>query len=253
MPTISDTAVCLRHWDFSETSQTVSLFTREHGVVRGLAKGAKRERGSFAGGIDVLTRGQVIAIVKPGRDLATLTEWHLEETFRVLRRDLEANRAAFYMADVVHNMLTDHDPHPRLFDALCRGLGALGGPAPIPAALLEVQWAVLEETGYRPELNRDVQTGDPIDSDLDPLTFDAQAGGLVSDDRPGRGWRVRLETISLLRAVAAGEPAVTADEIVLGRANRLLAAYCRELIGREIPSLRWAFSDLSEGYQARRR
>ena len=44
MPIIADTAICIRCWDFSETSQTVSLVTREHGVVRGLAKGAKREK-----------------------------------------------------------------------------------------------------------------------------------------------------------------------------------------------------------------
>ncbi|MCZ6836092.1 MAG: recombination protein O N-terminal domain-containing protein, partial [Planctomycetota bacterium] len=74
MPTISDSAVCIRRWDFSETSQTVSLFTHTHGIIRGLAKGAKREKGAFSGGFDVLTQGHLVAIVKPGRDLATLTE-----------------------------------------------------------------------------------------------------------------------------------------------------------------------------------
>jgi DNA repair protein RecO (recombination protein O) len=246
MPTIRDTAVCLRHWDFSETSQTVSLFTREHGVVRGLAKGAKRERGSFSGGIDVLTRGEVVAIVKRGRDLATLTAWHLQETYRVLRRDLDANRAAFYMADLVHNMLTDHDPHPRLFDALCAGLRALATTKTIPAALLGVQWAVLEECGYRPELRCDVETGAALDEETGPLTFDAHAGGLVAGEGQGRGWRVRVETIALLREVAAAADVAGGDPVVHGRANRLLAAYCREIIGREIPSLRWAFSDLSD-------
>ncbi|MHC4990131.1 MAG: DNA repair protein RecO, partial [Planctomycetota bacterium] len=69
MPTIQDQAVCIRHWDFSETSQTVSLLSREHGVIRGLAKGAKREKGTFSGGIDLLTVGEVVAITKRGREL----------------------------------------------------------------------------------------------------------------------------------------------------------------------------------------
>ena len=56
MPTITDQAIVIRRWDFSETSQTVSLFTRDHGIVRGLAKGAKREKGDFSGGLDLLTR-----------------------------------------------------------------------------------------------------------------------------------------------------------------------------------------------------
>ena len=75
MATIRDQAVCVRQWDFSETSQTVSLFCREQGMIRGLAKGSRRERSSFSGGFDLFTRGEIVAIVKPGRDLATLTEW----------------------------------------------------------------------------------------------------------------------------------------------------------------------------------
>ena len=90
MPTIRDEAICIRHWDFSETSQTVSLLLRDHGVLRGLAKGARRERGSFSGGFDLFTRGEIVAIVKPGRELATLTEWTLLETFPVLRREAPA-------------------------------------------------------------------------------------------------------------------------------------------------------------------
>ena len=42
MPTITDNAICIRRWDYSETSQTVSLLLRNHGVIRGLVKGAKR-------------------------------------------------------------------------------------------------------------------------------------------------------------------------------------------------------------------
>ena len=85
-----DQALCIRQWDFSETSQTVSLFGRTLGCLRGLAKGSRRERGSFSGGIDVLTRGEVGVILKRDRELATLTEWDTQETFPRLREDLTA-------------------------------------------------------------------------------------------------------------------------------------------------------------------
>ena len=74
VPQLRDIAVCVRHWDFSETSQTVSLLTREHGILRGLAKGSRRDKGDFSGGIDLLTCGEVIAIVKPSGAMATLTQ-----------------------------------------------------------------------------------------------------------------------------------------------------------------------------------
>jgi DNA repair protein RecO (recombination protein O) len=243
VPTLSDTAICIRQWDFSETSQTVQLFTREHGMLRGLAKGARRQRGSFSGGFDVLTRGVVAAIVKPGRDLATITDWQLQETYRAIRRDLGANRAGLYMADLVYHMLRDADPHTRLFDAFALCLEMLATPGGARGALLRAQWAVLSETGYRLELHRDVVTGSPLSLEEPTFALHPLAGGFVAD-APDERFRVRRETVELLRAVASGEVIeVTVPETV-DRANRLLAVCCREILGRELPTMRWTFGDL---------
>jgi DNA repair protein RecO len=183
-------------------------------------------------------------MTKRGRDLATITEWHLEETFRHLRQQLEANRAALYMVDLVRSMLSDEDPHVRLFDALVSALRDLAEPSGIGFALVRLQWAVLEETGYRPELDRDAEHGGPLPDEAPALAFNPAAGGLVmSTEGPGR-WGVRRSTIDLLRDVAAGRPIQPYEPDALDRANRLLATYCRELLGQELPTMRWAFSDL---------
>jgi DNA repair protein RecO (recombination protein O) len=248
VPTITDTAICIRCWDFSETSQTVSLFSREHGIVRGLAKGAKREKGPFSGGLDVLTRGEVVAIVKPGRDLATITAWHLQDMFRVLRQNLPANRAGLYMADLVHHMFLEHDAHIAAFDGFVAALEALNDPQRIDESLLRFQWMLLEETGYQPELNHDAQTGAALPSDAPTLAFSATSGGVVVDQPDssiGDRWRVRRETIETLRQLqsAKGESR-EGDLESVRRANRLLAAYFRHIIGSEPPSMRWAFGEL---------
>ena len=246
MPTICDNAVCIRRWDYSETSQTVSLLAREHGIIRGLAKGAKRQRSAFSGGLDPLTRGQVVAIVKPNRDLATLTEWHLEEVFWAVRRSLAANRAGLYMADLIHHMLTDHDPHAKLFDRFTESLSELGEADRIEAAVLRFQWALLRESGYQPQLDRDAETGAALSSQAATLAFSAQAGGVVADTGAGDRWRVRVETVRALRSVASDPEDWAASPETVSRANRLLAVYCRELIGAEPPAMRWAFPDLGQ-------
>jgi DNA repair protein RecO (recombination protein O) len=244
MPTVTDNAICIRRWDFSETSQTVSLFLRSHGVVRGMVKGAKRARGGFEGGIDLLTHGQVVAIVKPARDLATVTQWRLRDTFRALREHLGANRAGLYMADLVHHMVTEHDPHPDLFDALRSGLERLADLDRIDRTLLDFEWTVLLETGFRPQIECDAETGAALAPDAATLGFSATAGGVVADTGAADRWRVRRETIELLRAVAAGRPTDDADGTHHRRAARLLAAYIREVLGSEPKSMRWAFPDL---------
>ena len=245
MPTIRDDAICVRRWDFSETSQTVSLLARETGLVRGIVKGAKRQRSPFAGGIDLLACGELVAIVKPGRDLATVTAWDPRETFGVLRRDLAANRAGLYMADLVHHMLSEQDPHPRVYDALLAALREPDDPARVAAALLRFEWRLLGETGYEPRLDRDAQTGGPLPSEGRTLAFSAAAGGVVADTGTGDRWRVRRKTVELLRAVSCGTSTEGMTPADFDRANRLLAAYIRELLGAEPHAMRWAFPDLA--------
>ena len=85
----------------------MSLLTLEHGLLRGLAKGSKRSDGRFSGGFDLLTRGQISLIIKPGKDLMTITEWHLSEVYWAARKHLVANRAGIYMIDLAHRMLKE--------------------------------------------------------------------------------------------------------------------------------------------------
>jgi recombinational DNA repair protein (RecF pathway) len=155
-----------------------------------------------------------------------------------------------YMADLVHHMLIDHDPHPRVFDALSSALARIDEQAShADVALLNLQWATLSEAGYTPELQRDARSGAHLpDSPAAALAFSAAAGGIVDGgaaEPPGDRWKVRRETIDLLRDLAAGGDIAKRDGADVRRANRLLAAYAREIIGSEPPAMRWAFPDLT--------
>lgn len=248
MPTIRDEAVCVRLWDWSETSQTVSLFTREHGMLRGLAKGAKREHSSYSGGFELLTRGEVVAIIKKEGQLATLTAWDLSEPYRALRASLPAFYAGCAAADVVHHAVTDHDPHPELYDAL---LHALASAHQDPAlAVLRLAWATLVETGYRPTLQKSANNGGGL-PEGETFGFSPRLGGVVPDpaehgagpggsEIAGPVWRVRAETVRVLRDLdrEPTDPAWAPPPLAVVRGVRLLLAYLSEILGREPPAVR---------------
>ncbi|MFI4898512.1 MAG: DNA repair protein RecO [Phycisphaerales bacterium JB059] len=230
MPTIHDEAICVRQWDWSETSQTVSLFAREAGVFRAVAKGSRREGAPFSGGLEVLTRAGLTASLKRTGALSTLTSWDLRDPYPALRRELQRFHAGLYVADLVHHALRDDDPHPRLYDACVVALATIGGSLDTPAgdpgrALLRFQWALQLETGRAPVLDAAADSGRDLDR-APTYLFDPELGGLVPDPgaAPARGWRVREQTVTLLRALAAGGSADWESEVV-GRANRLLAAH----------------------------
>ena len=155
MSILNDTAICLRCWDFSETSQTVSLLTKQHGIIRGLAKGSRRDNAGFSGGFDPLTRGNIVARLKPSKELITLTEWNLEHVWWTTRNNLEVNRGAIYLIDLVGRMITDQDPHSEVLDALQDALNRMDDGHDIDWPLLRFQWSLLVETGYQPTLTTD--------------------------------------------------------------------------------------------------
>lgn len=248
MPTFTDQALCIRHWDWSETSQTVSLLCREHGLIRAVAKGSKRENSKFSGGVDLLTHAEVVGNMKAGDALTVLFSWDLRETFPIISTSLASFHAGMFIADAIHHGLAAHDPHPMLFDAALVALRTLDRPATSVARFL---WSLLRCTGHKPELNTDIESGLPL-AQARAYRFLPRRGGLTSDKdhtdgtTDGNSWRVRVETVNLLRAIEAG-CGLEGDEysaLDAGRAAALLAYYLRELIQMEPPSMASCLSRL---------
>jgi len=169
----------LRAWEWSETSQTVSLLCREGGLRRGLAKGSRRERSPFGGGFEAATRGEIGGIAKSSSELATLTDWDLREVFWGVRRSASGHFGGVYLLEAVSVSLGAEDPHPAVFDALCvalRGVGEGDGSAAVAWFL----WRLLGEIGYRPVVGA-FGGGERV------CAMDPSAGRLVEDPGVGGG------------------------------------------------------------------
>ncbi len=242
---IHDQAVCLRLMDWSETSQIAVLFTEQHGKIAATAKGAKRQTPStlakFSGGVDLLTSAEAVIVVGRRDALWNLIEWDLRDPHWHLRRDLNAHRLGMYAADLLHHLLQEHDPHPVAFIALRDFLAALARPEDQASALLRFQWRLVEDLGYKPVLDRDAQTGEPLDARAKTLAFSARAGGTVADTGASDRWRVRRSTLNVLRAVA--EEKAVEDDPAIHRANKLICVYFRAILDRQLPTMRYVLTE----------
>jgi len=157
MPLVRDRSICLGKVEYSETSQILTLLSRQHGITRVIAKGAHRRTkagaSKFDGGADLLEVGDAVFSYDPARDLIPLTEWSLQEGHLELRRNLRAIYLGFYAAELVGRLIEEHDPHPELFDRLERTLPALATPRR-EESFLAFQLDLLRESGYLAELFR---------------------------------------------------------------------------------------------------
>src|SRR5688500_4241384 len=123
-------ALVVRGHDWSETSRIATLWTRESGKVRVLAKGGRRLKSNFDSALDLLTVCSIVFLRKSSGGLDLLTEAQVTERFARLRNDLAALYAGYYVAELLADWTEDYDPHPCLFDEALGALRDFGGSDP---------------------------------------------------------------------------------------------------------------------------
>jgi DNA repair protein RecO (recombination protein O) len=181
MPVVSDSCICLRKVEYSETSQVLTLLSRQYGIVRAMAKGAHRrtKAGSsrFDGGIDLLDIGQAVFTHDSARELDQLTEWKLIEGHPQMRRSLRGMYLGLYALELICMFFEEHDPHPDLFDALLNLLKELPGNR-AEEFFLAFELVLLATAGFAPQLAGCVGCGAGIEPGQ-AAWFAPSRGGVV--------------------------------------------------------------------------
>jgi DNA repair protein RecO (recombination protein O) len=186
MPLEKARGLVVRATDWSESSKIVTLWTRELGKVRAMARGGRRLRSAFENALDLLTLCDIVLLRKSSGSLDLLTEARVERRFPRLRTDLSALNAGFYVAELLADWTEDYDPHPGLFDAALATLGDLGGEGVATGPrLARFELELLRELGYRPTWHECVHCGKTLASDA-AVAFSPSAGGVECEGCPGR-------------------------------------------------------------------
>lgn len=237
MPAEKADAIVLRTAEFSETSLVVTLFSREFGKLRGLAKGGRRLKGPFESALDLLAHVRVVFLRKSPDTLNLLTEAKLVRRFRIPGRDLSALYAAYYVAELLGALTDDFDPHPELFDLAEETLVALSAGEPVLRHLLRFELGALRILGHLPSLDRCAECGAGVPA-TGQVPFALLDGGVVcAECRTGKRQVVALSAGSVRLMAAMAEPAerlwqrVAIDPSRRGELRRLLNQYVTHLLG----------------------
>jgi len=225
MSLIRDEAVVLGRLDYSETSQILVLFTREHGKVRAIAKGIKRgTKARFAVGVDLLDVGHVVFSSRSERSetLATLTEWKPSRSLWGLREKLFRIHAGQYAVEVTAHLTEDGDAHPELFDALSSTLTALTDASEPLELVTRYQIALLDSIGSLPRFDACVQCG----REEDFTHFSSFEGGLICRHcEPGQ---VEKREISARTVTALSESKVQDDHCSQSSGTPIQVNHCSQ-------------------------
>jgi DNA repair protein RecO (recombination protein O) len=111
-------AIVLRTVDFRESSLIATLFTRSHGKVAVIAKGARRPKSKMAA---FLVPGQMVEVVyhyKPTRDVQTLTDISYSLKLDRLRTDVEKMALTVTTLELVSQLIHSNETNEPLFHFL---------------------------------------------------------------------------------------------------------------------------------------
>ena len=181
MSLVHDRCICLRKVEYSETSQILALLSRDHGLLRVIAKGAHRVTkagaSKFGGGIDLLDVGDAVFTHSPEKELATLCEWTLREGHLGLRRNLRGIYLGLYAAELVATLIEEHDAHPELFERLEETLDELQ-TARVEETFISFELDLLRQTGYLPQLDACSACGAALDQNSRAFFSPASSGAI---------------------------------------------------------------------------
>ena len=168
-------AIVLRHRKLGEADKILTLFTANYGKLDAVAKGVRRPTSKLAGHVEPLTYSTFL--LAQGRELDIVTQAETLEPLTPLREDLERLGRGLYAAELVDRFTPDRQESYPLFRLLLETLRRLATRDDLDLALRYFEVQLLDELGYRPQLDRCVS----CEAALEPTTnfWSAASGGVL--------------------------------------------------------------------------
>ena len=209
-------AYLLHRKPFRDTSLLLELFTRDHGRMGVVAKGARGPRSKLKG---ILQPYQLLLVSWSGRgDLPTLIGAELQGGTPFIQGN--ALISGFYLNELLMRLLARHDPHPQLFSIYQATLQNVAANRDIDWALRLFERDLLQDLGYGLLLTHEGQNGAEVEP-TGRYCYHHESG-------PQRLFDELTEALTVQGATLLALAAGTCEDRQLRRESKLLM---REILG----------------------
>lgn len=217
----------LHHYPYRDSSLLLEVFSRTHGRVGLVARGARAAQGRWHRQLQILT--PLLLSWNLRGELGTLTGAEGQGVPAVWsgRQVL----CASYLNELLLRLLTRHDPHPALFDAYTQALALL--PAREEQALRCFEKHLLTELGYGLLLDRDARSGAPVE-EAGCYRYVLERGPVRCDRPAGEGIFLRGSSLLALQSEVLTDTQACREVKALTRAALELYLGARPLNTRAV-------------------
>jgi DNA repair protein RecO (recombination protein O) len=231
-------ALVLRTYKLADADKIVVCLTREGGVVRGTARGARRLKSKFGASLEVWTRVALSYYEKEGRELVSIRQAEiLQSYFDLAAESLEAVAALDYLGELIIEFAPPHEPFEKLFRLAKVSVETIsnssGKELEIRATIRYFEVWILKLSGFFPDLRFCARCR----RTLDKKEFLYLKGNnlFCGECREGTEKILSAETYSHLRAIERMSPnefAQSATEESLGEVQLLTERLITRILER---------------------
>ncbi len=113
-------AIILQAIRWQESSKILSLFARDWGLIKVIARGVLRKKSPLGGKTESLTYGQFFISHKQSRTLQILTDADVIDSFGKLRSDMDRLPYALAVLEIIKQVFAENHSEPVFFDFTIR-------------------------------------------------------------------------------------------------------------------------------------
>jgi DNA repair protein RecO (recombination protein O) len=203
-------AIVLRTWPFHEADLLVSLFTREQGKVKGVARHAMRSRKRFGGALEPMTHVRASYVEKPRQELVRLDAFEVLSSPLSRQVDYARTAALQLVAEVLEEAMPEGAPEDAVFRLALAVLDELQvGRVWMPITYFALWMNRL--MGWMPELGHCVACG--LDLRGGTIWYsEAMDGVTCTDDRRPGSMVLSAESVALAGRMFRGTVKGLAEE-----------------------------------------
>ena len=195
----STEGVVLRHFNLGEADRIITLLTPGRGILRAVAKGARKPKSKLGGQLDLMRHVSISA--RTGRNLDSISQAETVESFPALRNDLDLLSRGLYLCELTEKFAVEDAPAAGMFRMLVDGLAHLQQSGAPDLFLRWYEMRLLYLNGFQPQIQRCVDCNDELEPENH--TYSPSRGGIACPKcRPTGSDRLlpaSVATIKLLR------------------------------------------------------
>lgn len=172
----------LKSYNISEADRIVVMYSKEKGLIKGVAKGIKKTTSKLGGRMDMLVANKLL--LNKGKTLDTICQAEALNTFFNLRNDMNKLFYAMYASEIVSNFGIENDPNSEdiynLFYSFLEKLSKAETKEKSMLSLIKFQLKIMDITGYSIELDECVKCLKKPNSE--DIYFSIENGGILCKD-----------------------------------------------------------------------